>query len=150
MYYGWRGKIGLISPATSPSIENDFNRFAPEGVATLTTRILLESVDEKGLGAMEERVTEAAKVLATAKPDLIVFGCTSGSLIKGHGYDQKLIHQMEEVSGVPCITTTTAVTAALEEMNAKKVAISTPYCDAVNEIEKKFLEDSGYEVTEIQ
>ena len=53
MYYGWRGKIGLISPATSPSIENDFNRFAPEGVATLTTRILLESVDEKGLGAME-------------------------------------------------------------------------------------------------
>ncbi len=34
MYYGWRGKIGLISPATSPSIESDFNHFAPEGVHT--------------------------------------------------------------------------------------------------------------------
>ena len=60
MYYGWRGKIGLISPATSPSIESDFNHFAPEGVSTLTTRILLEKVDEKGLGAMEERAVEAA------------------------------------------------------------------------------------------
>ena len=150
MYYGWRGKIGLISPATSPSIESDFNHFAPEGVSTLTTRILLEKVDEKGLGAMEDRAVEAARLLATAKPDLIVFGCTSGSLIKGHGYDRKLIRQMEEVSGVPCITTTTAVIAALEELKVKKVAVSTPYCDEVNEIEKKFLEDSGYEVTEIR
>ena len=35
-------------------------------------------------------------------------------------------------------------------MKAKKVVVATPYCDRVNEIEKKFLEDSGFEVLDIK
>ena len=35
-------------------------------------------------------------------------------------------------------------------MKAKKVVVATPYCDRVNEIEKKFLEDSGFEVLDIR
>ncbi len=38
---GWRGRIGLITPAPGNSTEAEFNKFLPEGVAVLTTRIPL-------------------------------------------------------------------------------------------------------------
>ena len=151
MYYGWRRKIGLIYPATSPAGEMEFHKYLPEGVALLTNRILLERVDPEGLGAMEERVAEAARVTATARPDIVVFACTSGSLIKGYGYDQRLIRQIQDAAGgIPALTTTTAMVEALRAVGAKRVAVSTPYCAAVDQAEKQFLEDSGFSVTEIR
>lgn len=151
MYYGWRRQIGLIYPGTSPAGEMEFHKFLPDGVALLTNRILLEKVDPEGLGAMEDRVVEAAGVTATAKPDIIVFACTSGSLIKGYGYDQRLIQKIQDASGgIPALTTTTAMVEGLKAVGAKKVAVSTPYCKAVDEAEKKFLEDSGIGVTDIR
>ena len=38
---GWRGRIGLITPAPGSSTELEFNRYKPEGVAVLTTRVPL-------------------------------------------------------------------------------------------------------------
>lgn len=150
MYYGWRGKIGLIFPATGSAPEYEFNRYAPEGVAIFTNRVLFEKVDPAGLEALGDRVIEAAKLVATAKPDIIVFACTTGSLIKGFGYDAELIARIEDATGIKAITTTTAVIKALKALNARKIVVSTPYTSAVNQIEKKFLEDSGFEVLNIK
>ena len=150
MYYGWRKKIGLIFPSTGNAPEVEFHRFAPEGVAVSTHRVLFERVTPEGLVEMGDRVAEAAKLLATGQPDLLVFACTTGSLIKGLGYDQEIIDRMEQASGVKSITTITAVTEALKVLGAKKLVVPTPYSSQVNEIEKKFLEDSGYEVLAIK
>lgn len=146
MYCGWRGKIGLINPGNGTNPEDDFHRYAPEGVAVLTQRVLFERVDPEGLKEMGDRVDEAARLLATGQPDIILFGCTSGSLIKGFGYDQELIKRIEDTTGVRAMTTSSAVIAALRALGAKRIVVSTPYIDTVNEIEKKFLEDNGFEV----
>jgi len=150
MYYGWRKKIGLIFPSTGNAPEVEFHRFAPEGVAVSTQHVLFERVDPQGLSDLGERVEEAAKVLATGEPDLLVFACTTGSLIKGLGYDKEIINRIEQASGVRAITTTTAVVEALKKLNSRKIVVSTPYSTEVNEIEKKFLEDSGFEVLSIR
>lgn len=146
MYYGWRAKIGLIIPAPGAAPEREFNNYAPEGVSILTQRILFEKVDHNGLAALGDRVVEAAKLVSTGKPDLLVFGCTTGSLIKGVGYDQELSRRMEDATGIRAVTTSTAVLAALQALGAKRVVVSTPYSDEVNEAEKKFLENNGFEV----
>lgn len=150
MYYGWRKKIGLIFPSTGNAPEVEFHRFAPEGVAVSTHRVLFERVTPEGLVEMGDRVEEAAKILATGDPDLLVFACTTGSLIKGLGYDREIIDRMEQASGVRAITTTTAVVEALRALGAKKLVVPTPYSSQVNEIEKKFLEDSGFDVLDIK
>ncbi|NLI21099.1 MAG: maleate cis-trans isomerase [Clostridiales bacterium] len=150
MYYGWRGKIGLIFPATGTAPEHEFHRYAPDGIAVLTHRVLFERVTQEGLEALGDRVIEASKLLATAQPDLIVFACTTGSLIKGFGYDGQLIRRMEDAAGCKAITTSTAVIQALTALGSKRLVLSTPYSDAVNAAEKKFLEDSGFEVLKIK
>ena len=150
MYYGWRGKIGLIFPATGNAPEHEFHQYEPDGVCTLTHRVLFERVTRDGLEALGGRVIEASKLLATAQPDIIVFACTTGSLIKGFGYDRELIKRIEDAAGCKAITTSTAVIQALTALDSKRLVISTPYSDAVNAAEKKFLEDSGFEVLRIK
>ena len=150
MYYGWRGKIGIIMPATGVAPEQEFHKYQPEGVATFTQRILFERVTPDGLIALADRAVEASKTLATAGLDIIVFACTTGSLIKGYGYDKELTKRIEDASGCKTITTSTAVLEALKALSAKRVLVTTPYSDEVNDIEKKFLEDNGFEVLSIR
>ena len=98
---------------------------------------------------MHKDVEPCTRLLMTAEVDLILFGCTSGSLIGGAGWDTKIIGQIEEISGIKAITTSTAVVEVLKTLNARKITIGTPYIDQVNQLEKKFLEDSGFTVTDI-
>ena len=93
---GWRGRIGLITPAPGSSTELEFNRYKPEGVAVLTTRVPLFGISVAGLQEMNRYIDAAAKMLAdSAKVDLLLFSCTAGSFIEGKDFDQKLIGQLE-------------------------------------------------------
>ena len=150
MYCGWRARIGLIMPGNGTNPEYEFHKYAPEGVTVMTQRVLFERVDPEGLREMGGRIDSAAKLLATAHPDLVLFGCTSGSLIGGFGYDLELIKRMEGQCGAKALTTSSAVLMALKALGAERVVVATPYVDRVNEIEKKFLEDNGFEVLNIE
>ncbi|MDR1358375.1 MAG: aspartate/glutamate racemase family protein [Coriobacteriales bacterium] len=128
----------------------EFHRYAPTGVAISSQHVLFERVDEQGLIHMGERLEEAARVLATGEPDILAFACTMGSLVKGTGYDQELISRLEAATGIPVITTSTAVLAALRALKAEKLIIATPYSDEMNDIERRFLEDNGFSVLAIE
>ena len=123
MYYGWRAKLGVITPANGTSMEMEFHEYVPDGVAVMTQRILFEKVDKEGLSALAGRSVEAAQILSSAKPDILLFGCTTGSLIQGLGYDAKLIAQLEKAAHIPAVTTSTALVAALKAMSIRKLVI---------------------------
>lgn len=150
MNYGWRGKIGLIYPAPGIAGDVEFHKMAPDGVAVVTTRMPLDDVTPEGLIKMAEDVEKDAALLAKAKIDVIVFCCTTGSLVKGLGYDKEIIERIESKVGIPAVTTSTAVIESFKFMNTKKVAVSTPYIDEINEKERIFIDDSGFEVTAIK
>ena len=81
--------------------------------------------------------------------DLVVFGCTSGSCIKGANWDKECIRRIENACNIPGLTTSTAVLESLNALGARSLAVLTPYPDATNEAERKFLEDNGFEVRTI-
>lgn len=150
--YGWRAKIGVIYPARGYLV-NEYNVIAPEGVAFAVTRISLERTTVKVLERMAGDLEACARLVAEAYPDVITFACTAASLISGKaGYDQELIEKIEkaaeEVAGyrIPASTTSTAAVAALKKLGIKKLVLALPYIDEVNQREKAFLEDNGFEV----
>ena len=145
---GWRARIGIIKPAAGYADIAGFHQLAPEGVALTATVVSNPHTQPTPaqLARLGEHVADAAKILAPAKPDVIIFNCTSGSFIKGFGYDQELIKKIKDATGIPATTTTTAVMEAFRALGIKKLCMATPYIDSVNEREKKFLEDNGFEV----
>ncbi|KUK16637.1 MAG: maleate isomerase [Thermococcaceae archaeon] len=148
--YGWRARIGLIVPSSNTTMEPEFWKMAPEGVSIYTARMNLTDVTEEALIKMEVYARDAAKRLADAEVNIIMYGCTSGSLVKGKGYDKQISQELEKHSGIKTITTSTAVLEALKELGISKVAVATPYIDEVNVKEKQFLEDNGIEVVKIE
>lgn len=147
---GRRGRIGLITPAPGSSTELEFNRYKPEGVAVLTTRVPLFGISEAGLREMTRYVDGAAKMLAdNAKADLILFSCTAGSFLEGKGYDQTLIRRLESLTGVKATTTSTCVQEAIRTLGLHALTVVTPYSQEVNDLERRFLEETGVTVTAI-
>lgn len=148
--YGWRCRIGLILPSSNTTMEPEFVRYAPEGVSVHATRLPLGEVTEAELTRMAARVEEAARLLADAQVDIIAYGCTTGSLIKGKGYDLELEGRIREATGIPALTTAHAVLDALRAKGLERIVVATPYTEEINEREREFLSSNGFEVCAIR
>ena len=146
--YGWRAKIGLITPM-SENAEHAFHIYAPEGVSFASMKINFPGPTPEGLIFLTDQLEATAATYKDSGMDLVVFGCTSGSCIKGFGFDKECIERIERASGWPGLTTSTAVLEAYEALGLKKTVVMTPYPDDTNQAEKKFMEDNGLEVTSI-
>jgi maleate isomerase len=148
--YGWRARIGLIVPSSNTTMEPEFSKIMPEGVSVHTARLKLVNVDAESLRKMAERSVEAAEDLATAEVDLIVYGCTTGSLLEGSRWEEELRLRMEKATGITVITTAQAVVKSLKALGARKISVATPYIEELNEREKRFLEENGFKVIKIK
>lgn len=147
--YGYRGRLGLVVPSSNTTNEPEFRHGSPDGVSVHSARMTLEGVNEAELVDMADDVETAVKLLSTADVDLIVFGCTTGSLVKGMGYDERIQDLIEDTAGVPGIATSTAIMDAFDALATESLAIATPYTEQMNAREVEFLEDNGYTVTDI-
>ncbi len=146
---GWRARIGSIQPSRGDTFIYEFYRIAPEGVVLVTTstniRELTEAEFERALGEYEG----AGKILATEEVDFILVGGTPVIALKGKGADKEIAKRIQEATGIPSLHNFTAVVEALHKLKIKKVAVATPYRDAVNARHKQFLEANGFEVLKI-
>jgi maleate isomerase len=148
--YGWRARVGLLLPSTDTTTEPEFNRLAPDGVTFHAARMLLSSVTMEGLIEMEKQSVRAAREVASAGVDLICFCCTTGTLVKGPGFDAAIQNEIEAITGIPVQTTARAVVQGLRSLGVTRVAVATPYNDDLNRKEKEFLESEGMVVTRIR
>jgi maleate isomerase len=151
--YGRRGRIGLITLATDTSVLPEYARLMPAEVAVYPAPIPLPrgEVTPAALSEMLEgdELERAARLLRWAGVGIVVFACTTGSLVHGVGWDRDLIGRIERASGLPATTTSTAVLDALEAVGATSLAVATPYLDELNAIERRFFEESGFPVAAI-
>ncbi len=146
-----RKRIGLLVPARNRTMEDDFSGWMPRSVALHTMRMYFPPTEpptmEERLQLMDDQVAESARLLTLVRPDVVAFGCTSGSFLHGLGWDQKMIEEIEMVSGgIPTVATARCVVDALNELGVKRIAAASPYPPEINERLKKYLGDAGFDV----
>lgn len=143
-------RIGLLLPSSNTTMEPDFIMMAPEDITVHSARMLLEDVTPKSLERMAGEAEQAARLLSTADVDLMVYGCTSGSLIRGVEWEVSLAQKIKAASDTPTVTTAGAVVEALRALGARRVRVFTPYTETVNRLEKTYLEAHGFHVASIR
>lgn len=151
--YGWRKRIGLLVPSQNTTMEPEFYKMVLEGITIHTSRMFLrDHFSSNALIEMEGETERATKELSTAGVDIVIFGCTSGSFVKGFKYNIAIEDKIKGIlgKGKEAITTSTAVIDALKALKAKKIAVATPYPEEINQKEKLFLEEAGFVVTNIK
>jgi maleate cis-trans isomerase len=145
--YGWRGRIGLLVPSINTTMETEFWRIAPEGVSVHSARIAggRHGTPEE-LRGMEAASKQAARDVAMVEPDVVVYGCTSGSFFEGPEWNRKICDQLSEIAKAPAVTTAGAMAAALMAGGHSKVDVVTPYVELTNERLRHFLRAHDIEV----
>ena len=142
-------RLGVIVPSANVIMEPDMYRMAPDGVTVHFSRAVITEDSAEQLSRLADDVPRCCTELSHGKMDVYAFGCTSGSLYGGAGYDQEIIQTMVRMTGNPATTTSTAVLEAFEHLAVKRISVVTPYEDWLNKRLITYFEDNGIEVVSI-
>ncbi|GAA0456018.1 maleate cis-trans isomerase [Halococcus dombrowskii] len=146
---GWRARLGLIVPSSNTTAEPELTTACPAGTSVHAARMPLEDVTADDLDAMADRTIECAELLAHADVDVVAYGCTTGSLLHGHGFDAELEAEIATTADCPAVATALSVERALDALDCRRIALATPYVDDLTQREVAYLEESGREVVAV-
>lgn len=143
-----RASIGLIVLATDHTLEYEWRRiFAGlDGVAVYQSRIPSPvRIAPETLGAMEAEIAGATEILLPGEPmDVVGYACTSGTIVIG---EERVFARIREARpAAQCTTPITAAIAGLKAVGARRIAMLTPYVDAINRMMRDFVEARGIAV----
>jgi maleate isomerase len=143
-------RVGLIVPSSNTVMEPDLYRRLPAGATLHTARMLLEETTPEAESAMlDEHLPISVRDVGTARPDVVVFGCTSAGALRGNAYEAELIARISRETGAETVSVASAVRAAITARGARRVGIVTPYIEALNDKIRESLEADGLEVVGI-
>jgi maleate isomerase len=143
-------RIGLIVPSSNTVAEVDFYSRMPAGATLHTARMYLEEVTAHAEEVMlDEHLPGALRDLATVRPDVVVFACTSAGALRGNASELELIDRIAQRTGARAISVAAAVRGAIADRGARRVGVVTPYVRELNDRIAASLEDDGLSVTAI-
>lgn len=140
--------IGLMVPANNTTMEPELLAWLPEGSSCRTLRI----PRGKGMLTPADLPDYLAQAIALAKDfadpeiDLVVYGCTAAGFMAGPARDAEVAQELAAITRKRVVTTASSMNAVLKHLGASKIALITPYPDAVNERLKSFLGEAGITV----
>ena len=141
-------KVGLLALSTDQTIEGDFNNICKNlPIDIFINRIHNQNplTKENLLKMQDDLESVANKILPDEKISTIAYGCTSGTIAIGEDKVKEKI-----LLAKPGCYVTTPVTSALKafkQMNIKKIALFTPYPDAVNKTILEYFTKKNIEVS---
>jgi maleate isomerase len=144
---GARLRIGLIELATDQTSEHEFRRLlALPGVAFYVSRIWNEAtITPETLAAMAKDVAAGARVILPGlRLDVMGFTCTSGAMVIGEDAVFGLMRAARPA--LACTSPITAALAGIAALGLKRIALLTPYVQAINDMMRGYLEARGVAV----
>jgi maleate cis-trans isomerase len=145
-------RVGLMVPSNNTTMAVELVAWLPDGSAVTTVKI------PRGRGLLtreaipayrDSAVALARRHFADAGLDLIAYGCTAAGFILGPSGDVELSAMLTEATGLPVVTTARAMVSALQAVEARRIAVVTPYQDAVNGQLAAFLASGGIGVVRL-
>jgi len=147
MGLGGRLRIGLIELATDQTSEHEFRRlFALPGVDFYISRIWNDAtITPETLSRMVKDIDGGMRViLPNLRIDVAGFTCTSGAMVIGE--DEVFSLMRKSRPGIPCSSPITGALAGMKALGLKRIALLTPYVQAINDMMRSYIEDRGVSV----
>jgi maleate cis-trans isomerase len=147
--------VGLMVPAPNVVLEDDFAGWAPSLCRLHVNRLFAASKRpddmRQNLADLTASVPECARLLGMTGPQVIAFGCTSGSFYRGADWETETCATIRSETGVAdVVLTARAAVQALHALGARRIAVASPYPPQVNDSMCSYLHAHGLEVTSLQ
>ena len=141
--------ILLIIPGNNTTMEIELMEWLPEKSKSTILRV------PRGAGLLTsdtisdyiETTLKLCENYRDTSFDAVAYGCTAAGFILGPDGDKDVSKRIEDTIGKPVVTTARSMITSLEEVNAKSIALLTPYLDDVNIRLKSFLNSANINVS---
>jgi maleate isomerase len=157
-WIGVRARIGVIIPSTNIGVEHDCQRIVPQGVTWHFARFFVAQPDLSSddmflafIDAIRKTIPDAMRDIITCEPSYIMMGMSAETFWGGLDGNKEFEARLREMIG-PNLGLTSgaaALKAALDAFGVKRVAALTPYQPVGDAQVRRFLEESGYTVTNV-
>ncbi|MGH7873948.1 MAG: maleate cis-trans isomerase family protein [Candidatus Binatia bacterium] len=147
--FGYRARIGYISPSVMELNGYDFYRIVPQGVGLIAVTCMVEGWQEDAYKRALTQVEACARELGRRSCDYIIHGGAPLVLSQGKGFETKLLTQLQEITGVPCTTSIVAAMDAFRALSASRLAVVDPYPPDLNTKMTAYLKDWGFDVASL-
>lgn len=124
--------LGLITPSGNVVVEwttMALLRAFPDIGAHFSRLKVAGNVDPFPDGYDWDGVATATSLLVDAQPGAVIWAGSKGVLV-GPETERQLISRLEDATGLPATSSTTALTAFAEREGLERIALVTPYTDA--------------------
>jgi maleate isomerase len=143
-----RARIGIVVPSVNTVMEPWAQRTVPQDISVHFSRMFIpDLISPETLIEMDRTEGMAGiRQIASARPNVIAYGCTASSIVQGVAYDQHLREEIESKFKVAATTAAHAILQAASALGVRKVSLVSPYTSAVAEAEHVYFESAGLEV----
>ena len=153
-------RIGQIVPSSNVTMETEIpalfrarETISPEQFTFHSSRMRMKKVTQEELAAMDANSLKCALELSDARVDVMGYACLVAIMAMGRGYhcvsEENLMEETRKNdSPTPIVTSAGALVKGLQAMNAKKIALITPYMRPLTDKVVDYLEHQGFEVVD--
>ena len=145
-----RWRIGFVALATDHTAERDFARICDfDEVGVYANRVAYANpTTEENLLKMAPLLTEAASLILPGESlDVVVYGCTSASVVIGDDMVRDAIAKAKP--DTPVVTPSSAARDALRTLGVRRVSILAPYITEVSARIGAYFEKEGFEIASL-
>ena len=151
-------RIGQIVPSSNVTMETEIpaifrarELIRPEKFTFHSSRMRMKKVTKEELEAMDAMSLKCALELSDAQVDVMGYACLVAIMSMGRGYhcvSEVNLHQQTIANDfpTPIVTSAGALINGLKTLEAKKVAIITPYMRPLTNMVVDYIEHQGFEV----
>ena len=147
--FGYRARIGYITPSVFELNAYDFYRIVPDGVGLVGVACMVEGWKEEAYKKALAQVESCAQELSRRFCDFVIHGGAPLVLSQGKGFETGFIEKLQAITRVPCTTSVVAAMDAFRDLSATRLAVVNPYPADLNEKLVGYLKDWGFEVTSL-
>jgi maleate isomerase len=153
-------RIGQIVPSSNTTMETEIphllrarQQHFDEEFTFHSSRMRMQKVTKEQLSAMDGESLRCAAELADARVDVMGYACLVAIMAMGPGYhrtsERRLSQTAKDTGGAaPIVTSAGALIEGILALNAKKVAIITPYMKPLTKLVVDYIENEGIEVVD--
>ena len=147
--FGWRKRIGCISPSVMEMISFDFYRFAPDGVGFVGVTDKTNTWSPEDVEIALNGALESASYLGDRGCHYIVHTGAAHIASKGPGYDKGYLQDMQARAGVGATTSIRSALNAFQRMGMKRIAIASPWPERITTWVADYVRAEGVEIAHI-
>ena len=148
--YAAKGLVGLLTPQANTTVEPEVHVLSPSSVGFLNARMTSSGNSvEARLVDYGKNVEKQVSQFANAPLDAFALAVTGTSYFLGPKVEDQMVERFQQNAQRPLVTAARALCDGLDALEARSIALLSPYDDTITRRSIDYWSARGYEVTAV-